>query len=125
MHPVVAPSRSSQTRSVFARFRLRFSGNGILTESHQVDGLPYIFAFCGTGGSEKRADKQAGEHKMLSWLGHLGLAGSQEEGRTVGSPRDPRQSPRSPTASEEVGALLRRALLLLLRGDHQDVGVRE
>src|SRR5262245_6640063 len=32
MQPVVAPSRSSQTRSVFARFRGRFSGNGIFTE---------------------------------------------------------------------------------------------
>src|SRR5215475_6933234 len=32
MHPVVAPSRSSQTRSVLARFLDRFSGNGIFTE---------------------------------------------------------------------------------------------
>jgi hypothetical protein len=30
-----------------------------------------------------------------------------------------------PTASEEIRALLTRALVLLLRGDHQDVGVRE
>src|SRR5882672_292502 len=32
MHPVVAPSRSSQTRSVLARFLDRPSGNGIFTE---------------------------------------------------------------------------------------------
>src|SRR5258707_11719461 len=32
MHPVVAPSRSSQTRSVLARFLGRPSGNGIFTE---------------------------------------------------------------------------------------------
>src|SRR5262245_14796421 len=32
MHPVVAPSRSSHTRSVLARFLVRLSGNGILTE---------------------------------------------------------------------------------------------
>src|SRR5260370_11655432 len=32
MQPVVAPSRSSQTRSVFARFLDRPSGNGIFTE---------------------------------------------------------------------------------------------
>src|ERR1700730_17350656 len=32
MHPVVAPSRSSQTRSVFARFLVRVSGYGILTD---------------------------------------------------------------------------------------------
>src|SRR6202030_1330990 len=32
MHPVVAPSRSSQTRSVFARFLERVSGNGIFTD---------------------------------------------------------------------------------------------
>src|SRR5882757_7871034 len=32
MHPVVAPSRSSQTRSVLARFLDRLSGNGIFTE---------------------------------------------------------------------------------------------
>src|SRR5215468_9534587 len=32
MHPVVVPSRSSHTRSVLARFLVRFSGNGILTE---------------------------------------------------------------------------------------------
>src|SRR5215831_14710669 len=29
MQPVVPPSRSSHTRSVFARFRARISGNGI------------------------------------------------------------------------------------------------
>src|SRR5580693_1768498 len=32
MQPVVAPSRSNHTRSVFARFRCKFSGNGILTD---------------------------------------------------------------------------------------------
>src|SRR5258708_36071670 len=32
MHPVVAPSRSSQTRSVLARFLERVSGNGIFTD---------------------------------------------------------------------------------------------
>src|SRR6202035_2252342 len=32
MQPVVAPSRSSHTRSVRARLRSKFSGNGILTD---------------------------------------------------------------------------------------------
>src|SRR6185503_16220771 len=32
MHPVVAPSRSSHTRSVLARFLARFSGYGIFTD---------------------------------------------------------------------------------------------
>src|SRR5436190_18281012 len=32
MQPVVAPSRSNHTRSVFARFLVRFSGNGIFTD---------------------------------------------------------------------------------------------
>src|SRR6266480_6667901 len=32
MQPVVAPSRSNHTRSVLARFLVRFSGNGIFTD---------------------------------------------------------------------------------------------
>src|SRR5262249_2806334 len=66
MHPVVAPSRSSQTRSVFARFLDRVSGNGILPDVMRLMALRTSSRSAARAGATTRADSRIARRTGLA-----------------------------------------------------------
>src|SRR5215831_18973706 len=100
MHPVVAPSRSSHTRSVLARFLVRFSGNGILTEVTRFMTLRTSSRSAALAGERTvtrrptrirdHADCGIGEspeasriHLGVAWIGQIKATGELSRGSEV------------------------------------------
>src|SRR5688572_24619859 len=66
MHPVVAPSRSSHTRSVLARLRARFSGYGIFTDVTRLMALRTSSRSAAWPGAATRASSRLARTRDLA-----------------------------------------------------------
>src|SRR5262245_41560147 len=68
MQPVVAPSRSSHTRSVLARFLGRFSGKGIFTDVTRLIALRTSSrSAAGLGVAARARSRMAGTTDLACW----------------------------------------------------------
>src|ERR1700719_36245 len=67
MHPVVAPSRSSQTRSVLARFLERVSGNGIFTDVMRLMALRTSSRSAAPAGVNATPSNRLARRSLIGW----------------------------------------------------------